>query len=155
VQDEDVARQVAALLDGRTIATAESCTAGRIAEVLACVEKAADFLRGGLVAYQEQIKRDLLGVTSASVLSKEAASQMAVGAARLFGADVTVATTGVAGDETEEGTPPGTVYIATAVDGRVVASTYRFDGTPEQVCERARRRALIDLVQAMSDASSS
>jgi nicotinamide-nucleotide amidase len=151
VQDEDLARQVAALLDGRTIATAESCTAGRIAEVLACVEKAADFLRGGLVAYQEQIKRDLLGVTAGSVLSLEAATQMAIGAARLFGADVTVATTGVAGDDTEEGTPPGTVYIATAVDGRAVANEYRFDGAPEQVCDQARRQALIDLVHAMSE----
>ena len=48
MQDEDLARRVAELLDGRMIATAESCTAGRVAEVLASVEKAADFLRGGL-----------------------------------------------------------------------------------------------------------
>ena len=63
MQHEDVARQVVSLLGDRTIATAESCTAGRVAEVLACVEKASEFLRGGLVAYQEAIKRELLGVT--------------------------------------------------------------------------------------------
>jgi nicotinamide-nucleotide amidase len=143
------------MLEGRTIATAESCTAGRIAEVLACVENAADFLRGGLVAYQDAIKRDLLGVTADSVLSLDSATQMAVGAARLFGADVTVATTGVAGDETEEGTPPGTVYIARAVGGRVVATEYRFDGTPVEVCEQARRQALLDLIHAMGDTSTS
>jgi PncC family amidohydrolase len=155
MQDEDVARRVAGLLDGRTIATAESCTAGRIAEVLACVENAADFLRGGLVAYQDVIKRDLLGVTADSVLSLDSATQMAMGAKELFGADVTVATTGVAGGETEEGTPPGTVYIGTAVGSRVVAMEYRFDGTPEQVCEQARRQALLDLIHAMRDTSTS
>ena len=88
VAEEELARRVAELLDGRTIATAESCTAGRLAEVLACVEKATDFLRGGLVAYQDEIKRQLLGVTADSVLSIDAAKEMAVGALGLFGADV-------------------------------------------------------------------
>jgi nicotinamide-nucleotide amidase len=121
VQDEDLAQRVAQLLDGRTIATAESCTAGRVAEVLASVEKAADFLCGGLVAYQDHIKRDVLGVTADSVLRCDAATQMATGGARLFGADAAVSTPGVAGDHSEEGTPPGTVYIATMVGDRVAA----------------------------------
>lgn len=151
-QEMEVARRVVELLDGRTIATAESCTAGRVAVALATVEHAASFLRGGLVAYQEQVKRDLLGVTAASVLSLEAAAQMAAGASHLLGADVTVATSGVAGDQTEEGTPPGTVYIATQVGGLLNARHYRFDGTPQEVCESARRQALLDLVAAMSPA---
>jgi len=149
--EEDVARRVAELLDGRTIATAESCTAGRVAAVLACVEKAADFLRGGLVAYQDEIKRDLLGVTAESVLSLDAAREMATGARRLFGADVAVSTTGVAGGESQEGTPPGTVYIATAVRDRVAATEHRFRGSPEEVCDQARHQALLDLISAMSD----
>lgn len=149
MQDEDLARRVAELLDGRTIATSESCTAGRISEVLAAVENATTFLRGGLVAYQEVIKRDLLGVTAESVLSLDAARQMATGAARLLDADVAVSTTGVAGEESEEGTPPGTVFIATAVDDAVAATEHRFDGSPEQVCDQARRQALLDLIAAM------
>ena len=147
--EEELARRVAELLDGRTIATAESCTAGRLAEVLACVEKAADFLRGGLVAYQDEIKRRLLGVTADSVLSIDAAKEMAVGALGLFGADVAVSTTGVAGDKSEDGTPPGTVYIATAVGDRVSATEHRFTGTPEEVCDQARHRALLELMSAM------
>jgi len=149
VKDENVARRVVELLGDRSIATAESCTAGRVAEVLACVEKASEFLRGGLVAYQEEIKRELLGVTARSVLTEEAAEQMARGAAKLFGADVTVATTGVAGDEEEEGTPPGTVYIATSVDHDVSVAVHQFDGSPEEVCDQARRQALLDLVDAL------
>jgi nicotinamide-nucleotide amidase len=150
MQGEEVARQAAALLGGRSIATAESCTAGRVAEVLACVEKASDFLRGGLVAYQDNIKRQLLGVTAESVLTAAAAEQMASGVAQLLGADVTVSTTGVAGDEEQDGTPPGTVYIATSVDGVVRSKVHRFEGSPEHVCDQARLQALIDLVDAMS-----
>jgi nicotinamide mononucleotide (NMN) deamidase PncC len=84
VQDEDVARRVAELLDGRSIATAESCTAGRIAEVLACIEEATDWLRGGVVAYQEHVKRALLNVRAESVLSEQAAVEMADSARTLF-----------------------------------------------------------------------
>lgn len=153
MHDEDVARTVATMLGERTIATAESCTAGRVAEVMACVEKATEFLRGGLVAYQEEIKRALLGVTAESVLTHAAAEQMASGVAELLGADVTVSTTGVAGDEEEEGTPPGTVYIATYVDGTVSSREHRFEGTPEEVCDQARRQALLDLVDALSNVS--
>jgi PncC family amidohydrolase len=69
MEGEDLATQVASMLDGRTVATAESCTAGRIAAALACVPGAADFLCGGVVAYQEAVKRDVLGVVAESVLS--------------------------------------------------------------------------------------
>jgi nicotinamide-nucleotide amidase len=148
-QDERLAARVAELLDGRTITTAESCTAGRLAEVLASVDRATDFFRGGIVAYQEWVKRDLLGVTASSVLSPEAAAQMAIGAARLMRAEVAVSTTGVAGGEGQEDTPPGTVYIATSVNQRVTALEHHFDGTPEQVCDMARHQALLDLIDAL------
>ena len=153
MHDEDIANHVAELLGGRSIATAESCTAGRIAEVLACVEHASDWLRGGLVAYQDEIKRALLGVAAESVFSRQAATEMAEGARTLFDADVTVATTGVAGDEEIDGTPPGTVYIATCVEGRTDVKVHRCDGSPEEVCDRARRQALLDLVAALTPAS--
>jgi nicotinamide-nucleotide amidase len=152
MRDQDVAERVVELLDGRTVATAESCTAGRISSALACVEHATDFLRGGLVAYQEEIKRTVLGVTAASVLSENAAEQMATGVTSLLHADVAVATTGVAGDEEHDGTPPGTVFIATDVNGCVTSRVHRFEGSPEDVCEQASRRALLDLVEVL-DAS--
>jgi nicotinamide-nucleotide amidase len=150
MRDDDLAERVAALLAGRSIATAESCTAGRIAEVLATVDKASEFLRGGVVAYQESLKRQLLGVTATSVLTEQAAEQMAAGVAGLLDADVTVSTTGVAGDHELDGSPPGTVYIATSVDGMVASRVYHFDGTPEAVCDQARRQALLDLVDALT-----
>jgi nicotinamide-nucleotide amidase len=151
MRDDDVAERVAALLAGRSIATAESCTAGRVAEVLATVDKASEFLRGGVVAYQESTKRRLLGVTAPSVLTEQAAEQMAAGVAELLDADVAVSTTGVAGDDELDGSPPGTVYIATSVDGRIASCVYRFDGPPEAVCDQARRQALLDLVDALME----
>jgi PncC family amidohydrolase len=150
---DETACTVAALLHGRSIATAESCTAGRVAEALAGVPGAVDFLRGGLVAYQERCKRDLLAVSAESVLSNDAAEQMAAGARLLFGADVAVATTGVAGAEPVDGTAPGTVFIATAVGDEVVSRRYVFAGDPQQVCERASRQALVDLRTALDPGS--
>lgn len=149
VCDQDLANTVVELLHGQSIATAESCTAGRIAQVLAAVPSAADFFRGGLVAYQEVVKRSLLEVAAPSVITARAASEMAAGARRLFAADVTVATTGVAGDEPEDGMPPGTVFIATLVGDTEVAERFHFAGSPEEVCDKARRAALEMLIDSL------
>lgn len=147
--DEDVARAIAEALRGRTVATAESCTAGRVAAAIAGVEGAAAFLRGGVIAYHEEVKRDLLGVTASSIYSTQAAAQMALGAAAVLGADVAVATSGVVGGDPVDGVAPGTVFVGTVVDGRVDARDHVFAGTPEQVCDAARRRALLDLLDRL------
>jgi nicotinamide-nucleotide amidase len=147
---EGLAAKIAELVGDRQVITAESCTAGRVAEALATAEHAVDFLRGGLVAYQDEIKRNFLGVTAESTISAEAAEEMASGACRTFGADIAVSTTGVAGDEPHDGELPGTVYIAVAVDGDVGARKYRFEGAPDEVCERARVQALADLRDALT-----
>lgn len=152
MQDEDLAADIARLLGGRSVATAESCTAGRIAETFASVDKAVEFFRGGLVAYQDAVKRSFLAVSAATTLSEDAASEMALGACRMFESDVAVATTGVAGDEPEDGVAPGTVFVATAVDGTVRVGRYQYDASPPQVCDLARHQALVDLRAALLDA---
>ncbi|WP_227462349.1 CinA family protein [Desertimonas flava] len=136
-------------LAGRQVATAESCTAGRVSTALACADDAQSFLRGGLVSYQVQTKRRLLHVDADSVLSSEAAVEMAVGACHHLHADVAVATTGLAGGEPQDGVEVGTVFIATCVSGRTAARRYRFDGDPLEVCDAATRQALIDLARAL------
>ena len=150
--DVQIAERIAGLLEGRTLATAESCTAGRVAETLASVTKAQQFFRGGLVSYQVPIKRSLLGVTAESVLTTEAAEQMATGACSLLEADVAVSTTGVAGDSAQDGVLPGTVFIATCVGGKLHAREHHFGGEPEEVCDGARRQALIDLLRDLEAA---
>lgn len=138
---------VAGRMDGRAVATAESCTAGRMASALAGVELAADFFRGGLTAYQEEVKRRLLDVRAESVLCEQAAGEMAEGVSRLLAADVAVATTGVAGTDPVEGVRPGTVFVATLVDGAVRTATIHVDGAPDEICDRAAARALMLLAE--------
>jgi nicotinamide-nucleotide amidase len=147
LDDVELAERIAGLLEGRTVGTAESCTAGRVAEKFACVTSAQEFFRGGLVSYQVPVKRSLLGVTAASVLTPEAAEQMAAGACTLLDADVAVATTGVAGDTAEDGVEPGTVFIGTCIGGRLHSREHHFGGEPEEICDGARRQALIDLLR--------
>lgn len=143
---DELATEIAGRLGSWSVATAESCTAGRIASSLASVDHAVQFLRGGLVAYQEEQKRALLGVTAEKVVSAQAAAEMVAGVARLMKAEVAVATTGVVGADPEDGVPGGTVFIATLVAGESDVIEHHFDGPPEQVCALAGRQALNDLL---------
>jgi nicotinamide-nucleotide amidase len=145
-----VAAAVAERLGDRYVAVAESCTAGRVAAALACVENATHFFRGGVVAYQRESKESLLGVTTDSVLCEPAAEEMARGACRVFNADIAVSTTGLAGGQPEDGVEVGTVFIGTCVDGRLGSREHRFDGAPEDVCEAAAHQALVNLLEALS-----
>lgn len=104
---------------GLTVATAESLTAGLLAATLAEVPGASGTLQGGVIAYQNHVKQSLLGV-DADLLARhgavhaEVARQMAEGARRATGADVGLATTGVAGPEPHQGQPVGTVFVGLA-----------------------------------------
>ncbi|MBU6245750.1 MAG: nicotinamide-nucleotide amidohydrolase family protein [Actinomycetales bacterium] len=98
-----------------TLATAESLTAGLVAATLAEVPGCSTVLRGGVVAYATEVKRDVLHVPAGlldHVVSQPVAVSMARGAASLLGATMALATTGVAGPADLDGQPPGTAWIA-------------------------------------------
>ena len=107
--------QVASLLAGRTVATAESCTAGLVAARLTDRPGSSAYVAGGVVAYANDAKLDLLGVDPALIethgaVSEEVATAMAEGALRRFGVNTAVSVTGVAGpDGGTEDKPVGTV----------------------------------------------
>lgn len=140
---EELLHDLGEVLDGRLLACAESCTAGRVAARCAAAPGASSWFRGGLVAYHPEVKRELLGVTAESVFSSQAVREMAVGVATLLGASVAVSTSGVAGDEPVDGCAPGTVYFGTVVDGDVRATVLRFDGDADAVAEQAADAALL------------
>ncbi|MGY2875335.1 nicotinamide-nucleotide amidase [Marmoricola sp. URHA0025 HA25] len=96
---------------GATVACAESLTGGGLADLLSGTPGASVSYVGGVVAYATRIKHDLLGVTADRVVSAECASQMAAGVRKLMGADWAVSTTGVAGPDTQEDQPVGTVFV--------------------------------------------
>jgi len=152
VHGEDLAAAIALELEGRSVATAESFTAGRLSAAFAAVTSASEWFRGGLIAYQVPVKRELLAVMSHSVVTPHAACEMARGAADLFHADVALATTGVAGDEPVDGVPGGTAIYAALVDGSVEVRCTRFDGGPEAVCDQATTAALALLLAKLRDA---
>ena len=77
---------------------------------------ASDVFRGGIVSYASEVKYSLLGVPEGPVLSADAAKAMAEGARRVLGADVALATTGVAGPAEQEGQPVGTVFLGVSMD---------------------------------------
>ena len=88
---------------------AESLTGGLIASRLVNVPGASKWFRGGVVAYDSQVKFDVLGVPRGPVVTEPAAAAMAEGAARVTGADVGLGITGVAGPDDQEGVAPGHV----------------------------------------------
>ena len=116
VDDETMEAAVGALLlrSGRTLAVAESLTGGLIGARVTAVAGASGWFRGGIVSYASEVKRDLLGVGEGPVVSPEAAAAMAEGTARVLGADVGLAVTGVAGPAEQEGQPVGTVWVGVA-----------------------------------------
>ena len=146
------AEKIGGLLNGRTLATAESCTAGLVAQALAAAEGSMEWFRGGLVAYQSGVKRALLDVAPGPVVTEPVACRMALGAAQLLDSDVAVSVTGVAGPEPMDGVEPGVVIVGVAIDGRAAAFTHSLSGDPAEVCERAARAALEDLAGCLSEA---
>lgn len=128
VDDETMESAVLDALRSRgwTIALAESLTGGLIGSRLTAVPGASDVFRGGLVSYASDVKFDLLDVPEGPVVSEEAVTAMAHGAAKLLGADCAIAVTGVAGPDPLDGEDPGTVWMATLVNGEVEATRVKF-----------------------------
>jgi len=129
---------VRALVDaGLTIASGESLTAGLVAATLAEVPGCSAVLRGGVVAYQRDVKAEVLGVPpealAAGLVSREVAEAMATGAARVLGADLGVGTTGVAGPDAHDGQPPGTVWVAVSGPRGVSARRLALRGDREEI----------------------
>lgn len=125
-----IEKQIGDLLrrHGLTMATAESCTGGGIAARMTSVPGSSDYFRGGIVAYQADVKESLLGVRPETigrrgVVSRETAVEMARGARRVLGADCALSTTGIAGPGgAEPGKPVGTIWTCFSIGDRDYAA---------------------------------
>jgi len=130
---------------GLTLGVAESLTGGLMGARFTAVAGASDVFRGGIVSYASDVKFSLLGVPEGPVVSAEAASAMAVGARRVLGADVALATTGVAGPTEQEGQPVGTVFLGLAMDGASEAHLVQLPGDRQRI----RQYAVISAVNLL------
>lgn len=148
---------VARMLAGRRIATAESCTAGLLSARLTDRPGSSDYVAGGLVAYSDDAKTELLGVDAALIrthgaVSEPVAQAMAAGALQRFGADTAVAITGIAGPGggTQE-KPVGTVCFTVLLDdGRTLTRTLRLPGNRADIRERSTTVAMHLLRRTLS-----
>ena len=142
---------------GATVATAESLTGGLVAAMLTSVPGSSASVRGGIVSYVNEVKAEVLGV-SEDVLARQGAVdelvalQMARGALRELGSDVSVAVTGIAGPTgAEPGKPGGTVWIGCATAKKTHAACHHFEGGREAV----RLQTVLIALRTMEEALAS
>ncbi|MEO0037771.1 MAG: Nicotinamide-nucleotide amidohydrolase PncC [Bacteroidota bacterium] len=148
-EDETIAVVLGRLLvkNKATIAVAESCTGGKIAQELTSVPGASNYFRGGVVSYATDTKVSMLGVSEDtiaqfSVVSAEVATQMALGAKKIMKSDYAIATTGNAGpSKGDADATVGTVFIAIATPNGVLVEEFNFGQPREKVIDRTVNKA--------------
>ena len=130
---------------GMRLGMAESLTGGLMGARFTSIPGASDVFRGSIVSYASDVKFSLLGVPEGPVVTEQAAKAMAEGARRVLGADVALATTGVAGPAEQEGQPVGTVFLGLAMDGVSEAQRVRLPGDRQRI----RQYAVISAVDLL------
>lgn len=131
-----------------TLAVAESCTGGMLCALLTDEPGASSFFRGGVVAYSDEVKANLLGVSQTALsrhgaVSEATALEMAAGVRRTLRADIGLAITGIAGPSGGSDLKPiGLVHFAFDDGTQRVAEAQRFDGGREEVRRAAAQHAL-------------
>ena len=130
-----------------TLATAESCTGGKIAQVITSVPGASNYFKGSVVSYATETKISVLGISSElikehSVVSYEVAKEMALAVKRIMNTDYAIATTGNAGPSKGDGNSEiGTVFIAIATPNDLVVEEFNFGQPRVKVIDRTVNKA--------------
>lgn len=146
----DIQNEVCALLKEHhlTLATAESCTGGLLANLITNVPGSSDSYIGGVVSYSELLKQRLLHVQAMTLaqhgaVSTQTAHEMAIGVCLELRASLGLATTGLAGPEGDgSGKPVGLVYIGLAAPRQIQVWEHHFDGDRLEIKQQAARAAL-------------
>lgn len=131
-----------------TLATAESCTAGNVAAIITAVPGSSRFYKGGIIAYANAVKENLLHVKSETLeahgaVSEETVTEMVHGAMKTLETDYAVATSGVAGPSGGTADKPvGTIWIAAGNAQKVLAAKLTEDEGREKNIQAATKKAL-------------
>lgn len=142
---------------GLSFGSAESCTGGNIAHRMTMLPGVSEVFMGGVVAYSNEVKMQVLGVdkdvlAENGAVSEPVALQMAKGAQRVLGVDCAVATSGIAGPGGgSEDKPVGMVCMAFATPEGALTRTFRFPGNRARIIDRATTVALIEMVKAVME----
>ena len=149
----DIAKQVIASLQGKTLATAESCTGGGIGAALTAVSGSSAVFKGGIISYCNEIKHRLLGVpedllADRGAVSAPVAEAMSLGVKNALQTDIAVSVTGLAGPGGDEfGNPVGTVFIGYADEKCCISREFHFIGDREEVRKQAINSALMLILE--------
>ena len=144
----NLSSDVIKILQGKTLATAESCTGGGIGAALTAVSGSSAVYKGGIISYTNEVKEKLLGVPAEMLevygaVSSPVAQAMAEGARKTLQTDIAVSVTGLAGPGGDEyGNPVGTVFIGYTDTNKSYAKEYHFSGDREAVRLQAVQMAL-------------
>ncbi len=144
----NLSSDVIKILQGKTLATAESCTGGGIGAALTAVPGSSAVYKGGIISYTNEVKEKLLGVSAEMLeaygaVSAPVAQAMAEGARKTLQTDIAVSVTGLAGPGGDEyGNSVGTVFIGYADANKSYAKEYHFSGDRETVRQQAVQMAL-------------
>ncbi len=149
-EDETIEVMIGRLLtsQNKTIATAESCSGGKIAQMLTSVAGSSNYFRGSVVSYATDTKIDILNVSTKiindySVVSAEVAKAMAIGIQKIMKSDYAIATTGNAGpSKGDSEAEVGTVFIALVTPNGVFVEEFNFGQPREKVIDRTANKAL-------------
>lgn len=139
------------------IVSAESCTGGMIASSIVEVAGASEVFNEGYVTYSNEAKNKILGVSfdtieQYNVVSKEVVAEMAVGAARVSGAEVAVATTGLAGPGGgSQEIPVGTVWVGCSIKETVYTKRLRLDGSRKEIRQDATNQAVSFVLECLEN----
>ncbi|MBU4033027.1 MAG: CinA family protein [Candidatus Thermoplasmatota archaeon] len=131
-----------------TVAVAESCTGGLLASTITDVPGSSLYFLGGIIAYSNSTKTEILGVPTETMVKNGSVSDrttvaMAIGAMNNFGCDFSIAISGIAGPSGgSEAKPIGTVFIAVATEDGEQVKTFTFKGTRQEIKARSVEAAL-------------
>jgi PncC family amidohydrolase len=134
-----------------TISTAESCTGGLVSGLLTSIPGSSDYFRGGLIAYSNELKTDLLSVSpltlkNCGAVSKETVKEMAAGVKKIFKTDVGISVSGIAGPGGgSEAKPVGTVVLGVDIPQKIITNIEHFEGERNEIREQAGIQILKEL----------
>ncbi len=138
---------------GLTLSTAESCTGGGIASVITSISGSSEYFKGGIVAYANEVKTALLGVSETTLekhgaVSEETVQEMAKGAMKSMKTSCAIATSGIAGPGGGTPTKPvGTIWIAAACNDKIVTKKLQGDNGREKNTKNSIEKALSLLIE--------
>lgn len=139
-------------MENFTIATAESCTGGLFASRLTDFAGASNYFKGGIVAYTNEIKINVLRIKSKTLeefgaVSSQTALEMAKNVREIFNSTFGISTTGVAGPSTSENKAVGTVFIAIAGENLSEVREFHFKGSRSEIKFQAADEAFKILME--------